>query len=67
MTEVVPEAYEMVVDGLSSAATFRDFTFAKRGAAVWPPEPSLFAGSRVAAAAEAVLREDAASARAAAE
>jgi len=35
-------------------------------AAVWPPEPAL-AGSRVAAAAEAVLREAVAPARAAAE
>jgi hypothetical protein len=28
MTEVVPEAYAMVEDGLASAADFRDFTFA---------------------------------------
>ena len=28
MTEVVPEAYEMVEDGLATAADFHDFTFA---------------------------------------
>jgi hypothetical protein len=67
MTEVVPEAYEMVEDGLASAADFRDFTFANVVRLFGRQNPRFFAGSRVAAAAEAVLREAAAPARAAAE
>jgi len=67
MTEVVPEAYEMVEDGLASAADFRDFTFANVVRLFGRQNPRFFAGSRVAAAAEAMLREAAASARAAAE
>jgi len=67
MTEVVPEAYEMVEDGLASAADFRDFTFANVVRLFGRQNPRFFAGTRVAAAAEAELREAAAPARAAAE
>ena len=67
MTEVVPEAYEMVEDGLASAADFRDFTFANVVRLFGCQNPRFFADTRVAAAAEAVLREAAAPARAAAE
>jgi hypothetical protein len=42
MTEVVPEAYEMVEDGLATAADFRDFHLRQCRAAVRPPEPALF-------------------------
>ena len=67
MTEVVPEAYEMVEDGLASAADFRDFTFANVVRLFGRQNPRFFAGTRVAAAAEAVLRKAAAPTRAAAE
>jgi hypothetical protein len=64
---LVPEAYEMVEDGLASAADFRDFTFANVVRLFGRQNPRFFFGSRVAAAAEAVLREAVAPARAAAE
>ena len=67
MIEIVPQAYEMVEDGLTSAADFRDFTSANVVRLFGRQNPRFFAGSRVAVAAEAVLREAAASARAAAE
>ena len=67
MTKVVPEAYEMVEDGLATAADFRDFTFANVVRLFGRQNPRFFAGTRVAAAAEALLREAAAPARAAAE
>jgi hypothetical protein len=57
MTGVVPEAYEMVEDGLATAADFRDFTFANVVRLFGRQNPRFFAGTRVAAAAEAVLRE----------
>ena len=66
-TEVVPEAYEMVEDGLASAADFRDLTFANVVRLFGRQNPRFFAGTRVAAAAEAVLREPAAPTGAAAE
>ena len=66
MTEVVPEVYEMVEDGLASAADFRDFTFANVVRLFGRQNLRFFAGTRVTAAAEAVLREAAAPARAAA-
>jgi len=65
MTEVVPEAYEMVEDGLATAADFRDFTFANVVRLFGRQNPRFFTGTRVAAAAEAVLREAAEPARAA--
>ena len=54
-------------DGLASAADFRDFTFANVVRLFGRQNPRFFAGTRVAAAAEAVLRKAAAPARAAAE
>jgi hypothetical protein len=63
----VPEAYEMVEDGLASVADFRDFTFANVVRLFGRQYPRFFAGTRIAAAAEAVLREAAAPPRAAAE
>jgi hypothetical protein len=63
MTEVVPEAYEMVEDGLATATDFRDFTFANVVRLFGRQNPRFFAGTRVAAAAEAVLCEAAARGR----
>jgi hypothetical protein len=67
MTEVVPEAYEIVEDGLASADDFRDFTFANVVRLFGRQNRHFFAGTRVAAAAEVVLREAAEPARAAAD
>jgi predicted TIM-barrel fold metal-dependent hydrolase len=55
MTGVVPEAYEMVEDGLASAADFRDFTFANVVRLFGRQNPNFFAGTRVAKDAAAVL------------
>jgi predicted TIM-barrel fold metal-dependent hydrolase len=55
MTEVLPEAYEMVEDGIASAADFRDFTFANVVRLFGRQNPNFFAGTRVAKAAAAVL------------
>jgi len=57
----------LVEDGLIGAEDFRDFTFANVVRLFGRQNPRFFAGTRVAAAAEAVLRETAAPARAAAE
>ena len=57
----------MVEVGLATAADFRDFTFANVVRLFGRQNPRFFAGSRVAAAAEAVLREAATPARAAAD
>jgi predicted TIM-barrel fold metal-dependent hydrolase len=65
MTEVVPEAYEMVEKELVTPADFRDFTFANVVRLFGQGNPRFFAGTRVAREAEAVLH--AAPARAAAE
>jgi hypothetical protein len=67
MTEVVPEAYEMVEDELATAADFRDFTFANVVRLFGRQNLRFFTGTRVAAAAKRVLREAAEPARAAAE
>ena len=64
MTEAVPAAYEMVEDGLATAADFRDFTFANVVRLFCRQNLRFFAGTHVAAAAGAVLREAAAPARA---
>ena len=45
MTEVVPEAYEMVEDGLASATDFRDFTFANAVRLFGRQNPRFSAGS----------------------
>ena len=65
MTEVVPEAYEMVEKELVTPDDFRDFTFGNVVRLFGQGNPRFFAGTRVAREAEAVLR--AAPARAAAE
>jgi predicted TIM-barrel fold metal-dependent hydrolase len=62
MTGVLPEAYEMVEDGLASAADFRDFTFANVVRLFGRQNPRFFEGTRVAKEAASVL-----AARAAAE
>ena len=57
----------MVEDRLATAADFRDFTFANVVRLFGRQNPRFFAGTRVAAAAEAVLHEAAAPARVAAD
>jgi hypothetical protein len=52
VTEVVPEAYEMVEDGLATAADFRDFAFANVVRLLGHQNPRFFAGTRVAAVPE---------------
>jgi predicted TIM-barrel fold metal-dependent hydrolase len=66
MTGVLPEAYEMVEDGLASAADFRDFTFANVVRLFGRQNPRFFEGTRVAKEAASVLAARA-PARAAAE
>jgi hypothetical protein len=46
LTEVVPEAYEMVEDGLVTAADFRDFTFANVVRLFGRQNSRFFAGTR---------------------
>src|SRR5207248_3057064 len=65
MTEVVPEAYEMVEKEVATPADFRDFTFDNVVRLFGRANPRFFEGTRVAAAAAAVLGQ--APARAAAE
>jgi hypothetical protein len=66
MTGVLPEAYEMVEDGLASADDFRDFTFGNVVRLFGRQNPRFFEGTRVAKEAAAVLSA-AAPTRAAAE
>jgi len=65
MREPLPEAYEMVEDGLLSAENFRDFTFANAVRLWGGQNPKFFEGTRVAKEAAAIL--NATPARAAAE
>ena len=65
MTGVLPEAYEMVEKELATPADFRDFTFGNVVRLFGRVNPRFFEGTRVAAAAAAVLQQ--APARAAAE
>jgi len=65
MTGVLPEAYEMVEKEVATSADFRDFTFANVVRLFGRVNSRFFEGTRVAAAAAAVL--DQAPARAAAE
>lgn len=65
MTDVVPEAYEMVEKELVTPDDFRDFTFANVVRLFGAGNPRFFDGTRVAREAAAVLQ--AAPARAAAE
>ncbi len=65
MRQVLPEAYELVEDGLITAADFRDFAFANAVRLWGTQNPRFFDGTAVAKAAAAVLGT--APARAAAE
>jgi hypothetical protein len=53
----LPEAHELVEDGLIGAADFRDFAFANAVRLWGTQNPDFFAGTRVAKAAAAVLAE----------
>ena len=53
----VPEAYELVEDGLISAADFRDFAFANAVRLWGAQNPDFFTGTRIAKEAAAVLAE----------
>jgi predicted TIM-barrel fold metal-dependent hydrolase len=55
MAEVLPEAYELVEDGLITAADFRDFTFANAVRLWGTGNPEFFKGTSVEKAAAAVL------------
>jgi len=55
MRMVLPEAYELVEDGLITADDFRDFTFANAVRLWGTQNPDFFEGTAVANAAAAVL------------
>jgi hypothetical protein len=57
MLEVLPEAYELVEDGLITAEDFRDFTFANAVRLWGTQNPKFFEGTTVGKAAAAVLAE----------
>jgi predicted TIM-barrel fold metal-dependent hydrolase len=57
MLQPVPEAYELVEEGLMSADDFRDFAFANAVRLWGTQNPRFFAGTRVAEAAAAVLND----------
>src|SRR5438034_8185155 len=57
MMEVLPEAYELVDDGLITTDDFRDFTFANAVRLWGTGNPKFFEGTAVAKAAAAVLAE----------
>jgi predicted TIM-barrel fold metal-dependent hydrolase len=57
MLEVLPEAHELVEDGLIGEADFRDFTFANAVRLWGTGNPAFFAGTVVEKAAAAVLAE----------
>jgi predicted TIM-barrel fold metal-dependent hydrolase len=63
----VPEAYELVEDGLLSEGDFRDFTFANAVRLWGTQNPSFFNGTRIAKQAAEVLAEPHQPLRAAAE
>ena len=67
MLQPVPEAYELVEDGLITPADFRDFTFANAVRLWGTQNPRFFEGTRVAKQAAAVLAEGQTPTRAAAE
>ena len=67
MLQPVPESYELVEDGLITAADFRDFTFANAVRLWGTQNPRFFEGTRVAKQAAAVLSEGQTPTRAAAE
>src|SRR5204862_5720230 len=66
MRDPLPEAWELVEDGLITEANFRDFTFANAVRLWGTQNPRFFEGTRVAMEAAAVLTA-AAPVRAAAE
>ena len=57
MREVLPEAWELVEDGLITRDDFRDFTFANAVRLWGAGNPSFFEGTAVAKAAAALLAE----------
>jgi len=57
MMDVLPEAYELVDDGLITTDDFRDFTFANAVRMFGTGNPRFFEGTAVAKAAAAVLAE----------
>ena len=57
MLEVLPEAYELIEDGLITQDDFRDFTFANAVRLWGTQKPKFFEGTAVAKAAAAVLAE----------
>jgi predicted TIM-barrel fold metal-dependent hydrolase len=57
MLEVLPEAYELVDDGLITVDDFRDFTFTNAVRLWGTQNPKFFEGTAVAKAAAAVLAE----------
>ncbi len=67
MLQPVPEAYELVEDGLITPADFRDFTFANAVRLWGTQNPRFFEGTKVAKPAAAILAEAHTPTRAAAE
>ena len=57
MTKVLPEAYELVEDGLMTTEDFRDFSFVNTVRFLGGANPSFFEGTAVQAEAAAVLAE----------
>ncbi len=57
MRDVLPEAWELVVDGLISVTDFRDFTFANAVRLWGSGNPAFFAGTAVEKDAASVLAE----------
>ena len=58
MTGVVPEAYELLEDGLVNENDFRDFTFANAVRFWGTANPNFFKGTVVEKEAAAVLAEN---------
>ena len=58
MRQVLPEAYELVEDGLITSGDFRDFAFANAVRLWGTQNPGFFEGTRVAKEAAAVLAEE---------
>jgi hypothetical protein len=67
MLQPLPEAYELVEDGLITADDFRDFTFSNAVRLWGTQNPRFFEGTRIAREAAALLAEAHAPTRAAAE
>ena len=67
MRDPLPEAYELVEDGLLTDDNFRDFVFANAVRLWGTQNPKFFEGTRVAKEAAAVLAEQPVALQAAAE